>query len=170
MVPQRPDGVLFSVRCPSDSHGKDCLSSYSQARTTQEMLKRAQCLPMAFCVSQNRAWACGWDMLLWTQRAQSWGLSDVGKAHDVESVYQILLQPPNVDLNFDFSVCHIARVKLSRKGNMGVIFEGAAYVYSLSCSVLGVRPQTHLSTEAKAKQSYAAIVCICRYLWKRNTS
>lgn len=46
-------------------------------------------------------------MLLGTQRAQSWGLSDVGKAHDVESVYQILLQPPNVDLNFDFSVCHV---------------------------------------------------------------
>lgn len=97
-------------------------------------------------------------MLLGTQRAQSWGLSDVGKPHDVESVYQIRLQPPNVDLNFDFSVCHTARVKLSRKGNMGVLLEGAAYVHSLSCSLSGVRPQTHLSTEAKAKQSYAFAV------------
>ena len=79
-------------------------------------------------------------MSLGTQRAQSWGPSDVGKPHDVESVYQILLQLPNVDLSFDFSACHIARVKLSRKGNMGVIFEGAAYVLSLSCSMCGVRP------------------------------
>lgn len=49
-------------------------------------------------------------------------------------------------------------MKLSRKGNTGVIFEGAAYVHSPSCSMLGVRPQTHLSTEAKAKQSYAFAV------------
>lgn len=46
------------------------------------------------------------------------------------SMYQILLPPPNTDLNFDFSVCHTACVKPSRKGGPGAKAEGATCIQS----------------------------------------
>ena len=54
-------------------------------------------------------------------------------------MYQILLPPPNTDLNFDFSVCHIACVKPSRKGGTGANIEGAACIHCLPCCMWTVR-------------------------------
>lgn len=53
-------------------------------------------------------------------------------------MYQILLPLPNIDLTFDFSVCHIACVKPSRKRGPGANLRGP-YAYTVCPAVCGVR-------------------------------
>ena len=79
-------------------------------------------------------------------------------------MYQILLPLPNIDLTSDFSVCHIACVKPSRKGGPGVNAEGAACIRCLPCCMWSARAETYLSTETKAELS----VHVCLYLLRKH--
>lgn len=125
MVPQRPDGVLFSVRCPFDSQGKGWLNSYNQAGTAREMLNRVHAYrgPFMFQGTERKPGegACFWQFgelgagVVW-HRETSGCRSQCTKF--------LLLQPPDVDFIFDSSMCHIASVKPSRKGGARLFLRG----------------------------------------------
>ena len=115
MASQWPDGGLVSMRWPFDSQGKGRINRYSQAGTTWEMPSRLQCLPQPFCPS--------WKECECVDATCHWGSGELRAKvpRDRETsclpfMHQTLLSPPNIDLNFDFSVYHIACVKPSRKG------------------------------------------------------